>query len=108
MRPLLPLFLTTLLLAQPSESVKTGYDSIQPSRLKADLTFLSSDALEGRRSLERGSEVAIQWIASEFAKAGLKPAAGDSYLQPVPIIEFTPDRDLTTVAITHAGQTKLS
>src|SRR5271163_2634645 len=104
MRLLLPLFLTALLFAQPAARVQTGYDSIQASRLKADLTFLSSDALEGRRSLERGSEVAIQWIASEFAKAGLKPASGDSYLQPVPLIEFTPDRNLTTLTVIHDGK----
>ena len=106
MRPLLLLFMTVLLLAQPSARVQTGYDSIQAPRLKADLTFVSSDALEGRRSLERGSEVAIQWIASEFAKAGLKPAAGDSYLQPVPLIEFTSDRNLTTLTVTHDGKSE--
>src|SRR3954452_10309352 len=89
---------------QAKTRLAEGYDSIQASRLKSDLTFLSSDALEGRRSLQRGSEVAIQWIASEFAKAGLKPAAGDSYLQPVPLIEFTPDRELTSLTVTHDGK----
>lgn len=93
-----------LLSAQPPARLQTGYDSLQAARLKADLTFLSSDALEGRRSLERGSEVAIQWIASEFAKAGLKPLVGDSYLQPVPIIEFTADRSLTTLTLLHDGK----
>jgi hypothetical protein len=82
----------------------TGLDSIDTARLKADLTFLSSDALEGRRSLERGSEVAIQWIASQFAKAGLKPLVGDSYLQPVPLIEFTADRAASSLTIQHAGK----
>src|SRR5882757_7083160 len=84
--------------------VGAGLDSIDTSRLKADLTFLSSDALEGRRSLERGSEVAIQWIASQFAKAGLKPLVGDSYLQPVPLIEFTADRAASSLSIQHAGK----
>jgi hypothetical protein len=106
MRLLLPLFSTALLLAQPPSRVQTGYDSIRAANLKADLTFLSSDALEGRRSLERGSEVAIQWIASEFAKAGLKPAAGDSYLQRVPIIEFTADRALTSLTLVHDGKSQ--
>jgi hypothetical protein len=104
MRSLLVLSTAALLFAQPPARLQTGYDSIQAARLKADLTFLSSDALEGRRSLERGSEVAIQWIASEFAKAGLKPGAGDSYLQTVPIIEFTADRGLTSFTVTHGGK----
>jgi hypothetical protein len=96
-----------LLCAQPSARVQTGYDSIQPARLKADLTFLSSDALEGRLSLQRGSEVAIQWIASEFAKAGLKPLVGDSYLQPVPLIEFSADRTLTSLTMSRDGHSEV-
>ena len=105
--------LTTLLLvaallvfAQVPSRVQPGHDSIQAIRLKADLTFLSSDALEGRRSLERGSEVAIQWIASQFAAAGLKPLIGDSYLQPVPLIEYTADRAGTTLAVRIGDKTE--
>src|SRR5580765_7471555 len=79
--------------------IATGLESIDPVRLRADLVFLSSDALAGRRSLERGSEVAIQWIASEFAKSGLKPLVGDSYLQPVPIIEYTVNREQTWMVL---------
>jgi len=82
-----------------------GPDFIRPERLKADLTFLSSDALEGRRSLERGDEAAIQWIASEFAKAGLKPLAGDSYLQPVPLIEYQEDRPKLQFIVAAGGTT---
>jgi hypothetical protein len=81
-------------------------DFIQASHLKADLTFLSSDALEGRRSMQRGDEVAIGWIASEFAKAGLKPAAGDSYLQPVPLIEYQPERAMTSLILHHGGESE--
>src|SRR5712671_3509292 len=65
--------------------VSRGYRSILASDLRADLTFLASEALEGRMSLQRGSEAAIQFIAAEFAKAGVKPAmmtsAGPSYFQ---------------------------
>jgi len=107
MRSLSLFFAAALLWAQPPSRVQTGYDSIQPANLKADLTFLSSDALEGRLSLQHGSEIAIQWIASEFAKAGLKPLVGDSYLQPVPLIEYSGDRALTSLTLTRAGQTEV-
>src|ERR1041385_8073522 len=99
MRIVLLLVTALLLAAQAPSRLQTGYDSLQASRLKAVLAFLSSDALEGRLSLTRGWEVAIQWIASQFAAAGLKPAAGDSYLQPVPLIEYAPDRDATTLVV---------
>jgi Peptidase family M28/PA domain len=107
MRTISLIFAATVLCAQPPARVQTGYDSIQPARLKADLTFLSSDALEGRMSLQHGSEIAIQWIVSEFAKAGLKPLVGDSYLQPVPLIEFSADRALTSLTLTRNGRSAI-
>ena len=104
----LSLFLAaTLLCAQPPARVQIGYDSIKPAGLKADLTFLSSDVMEGRMSLQRGSDIAIQWIASEFAKAGLKPLVGDSYLQPVPLIEFSADRALTSLKLVRDGHSEV-
>jgi hypothetical protein len=57
-------------------------------------------------SLERGSEVAIQWIAAEFAKAGLKPLVGDSYLQPVPLVEYRGDRQLSGLTLKINGKSE--
>ncbi|HEY6991188.1 MAG TPA: hypothetical protein VH369_22520, partial [Bryobacteraceae bacterium] len=95
------LFAAGILVAQPPARVAPGFDSISSARLKADLTFLSSDALEGRRSLERGSEVAARWIASEFEKLGLA-----TQLQPVPLIEYTMDRARTSLTIRHGGKSE--
>jgi len=53
---------------------------IRQENLRVDLAFLSSEALEGRRSLGPGSDAAIQFIVAEFTRAGLKPANGASYL----------------------------
>jgi len=106
MKPLRLLFFGAIaltLFAQNKERVATGFNDIQADKLRADLTFLSSDAMEGRMSLERGDDAAIQWIASEFAKAGLKPAVGNSYLQPVPLIDYKMDRERTSLAIRQNG-----
>jgi hypothetical protein len=95
------------LTGQDRARLATGLDSIQAPILKADLTFLASDSMEGRLSLERGSEVAIQWIAAEFSKAGLKPLVGDSFLQPVPLIEYSTDREQSSLTIrTKNGEQK--
>jgi hypothetical protein len=101
MRKAIALLITAAACAQtPMRSrIGVGFDSIDPVRLKADLTFLASDALAGRRSLERGSEVAVEWIASEFAKSGLKPLVRDSFLQPVPLIEYMVDREKTSLTL---------
>ncbi len=49
-----------------------GLQLLGRGAVKADLTFLTSEPMQGRLSLEGGSEVAIHWIAAEFAKARLK------------------------------------
>src|SRR5690242_15816089 len=79
-------------------------DRIRSTDLRADLTFLASDALEGRRSLQRGSEAAIQFLAAEFAKAGLKPMVGNSYLQAVPLIEYRIDTGESSLAIERGAE----
>ena len=106
MKPTVVLLLPLALLAQAPPRLAPGADSIRASDLRADLTFLASDALEGRMSLERGSEVAIQWIAAEFAKAGLKPLVDDSYLQPVPLVEYRGDRQLSSLLLKVNGKSE--
>jgi hypothetical protein len=83
---------------------QTGADRIRVDRLRADIAFLASAPLEGRRSLERGSEVAIQFVAAEFAKAGLKPAAGQSYLQEFPVVEYRLKPDGRRLKMTVGGR----
>jgi hypothetical protein len=81
-----------------------GFRAIRVGDLKANLMFLASDALEGRMSLSKGSEVAIQWIQSEFQKAGLKPAANGSYLQPVPLVDYRNDRAQSFLKVDIGGR----
>ena len=84
-------------------NLATGFNDIREDTLRADLTFLASDALQGRMSLQTGDDVAIQWIASEFAKAGLQPAANGSFRQPVELIEYHGDREHSYVALKRSG-----
>ena len=60
---------------------------ISALRIRAHVKFLSSDLLEGRGPGTRGDELATEYIATQFALAGLKPA-GDhgTYFQQVPLI----------------------
>jgi hypothetical protein len=85
---------------------RPGFQHLRAADLKADLFFLASDALQGRMSLQPGDEAATQWVAAEFAKAGLEPAAGgSSYLQAVPLIEFRGDRDASFVRLKRGEKT---
>ena len=49
--------------------------------LKGHLSFLASDALEGRRTPSRGLDIAAEYIAAQFRRAGLEPAGDDGYFQ---------------------------
>ncbi|HEV2704342.1 MAG TPA: M28 family peptidase [Pyrinomonadaceae bacterium] len=55
---------------------------ITADALRAHVSFLASDALEGRRAGARGSDVAAEYIAAQFRRAGLEPAGENgSYFQ---------------------------
>ncbi|MBT1065775.1 M28 family peptidase [Bowmanella sp. Y26] len=55
------------------------------NRLQAHLQFLSHDLLEGRDTGSRGHDIAAQYMLSQFAQLGLKPAGDNgSYLQAIP------------------------
>ncbi len=108
-RVLVVLAFATCLMAQSTVAADraTGYKLIGQSApdLRADLVFLTSKPLAGRLSLERGSDVAAQFIAAEFAKAKLKPAAEGSFLQPIQLISYHPDIAQMSLALsTPAGK----
>jgi len=69
---------------------------IDPERIRAHVRFLSHDLLEGRGTGQRGGDIAAEYIGTQFALYGLKPA-GDSgsYLQKVPMVGITPAAETT-------------
>lgn len=102
-----PLLLPLLCACAAAQNYEKAFAELTETRLRADLTFLTSEPLQGRLSLERGSDVSIQWLISEFTKAGLKPANNGSYLQAVPLTDFRADREKSGVTITKNGVAKI-
>ncbi|HWT64824.1 MAG TPA: hypothetical protein VN151_01825, partial [Terracidiphilus sp.] len=91
-------------------NVAKGDARIQEADLRRDLTYIASDQLQGRMSLEPGDETAVRWIAEQFRAAGLKPAAKDaheqpSFLQEVPLIQYRADRAESAVTLRRGGKT---
>src|SRR6202050_3571860 len=71
-------------------------NEIAGQRMRAHVKFLSSDLLEGRGTGARGGDIAAEYIATQFALAGLKPAGDDgTYMQKVPMVGITPDPQTT-------------
>ncbi len=79
--------------------------NVQAERIRADVKYLASDALEGRGTGTRGGELAAGYIAKQFKDAGVEPA-GDkgSYFQRVPMVGITTLAG-TTVSIKTPRQT---
>jgi Zn-dependent M28 family amino/carboxypeptidase len=71
--------------ALPAAAVKAEA-KITGAGLLAHITTLASDDFEGRSPGTRGEKVTIAYIADQFRKLGLKPAApGGSWFQDVPL-----------------------
>src|SRR5216684_5089925 len=91
--------------------LQAGFNAIREGDLRSNLTFIAGDGLEGRMSLQPGDDAAAEWVVSEFAKAGLQPAATDSsgkpsFLQPVPLIEYKPDPSATRLSLSRKDGTQ--
>jgi len=56
-------------------------DSITADDLKGDLSFLSSDAMQGRFTPSPELDIAAEFIASKFRAAGLEPGGDRDYFQ---------------------------
>lgn len=56
-------------------------DKIEAADLKRMVSFLASDDLKGRNTPSPGLDMAADFIAAEFKKAGVKPGNAGSYFQ---------------------------
>jgi Peptidase family M28 len=56
-------------------------DRIKADSLKGHLSFLASDLLEGRDTPSRGLDLAAEYIAAQFRRAGLEAIGDDGYFQ---------------------------
>src|SRR5438876_10201865 len=67
--------------AQLSPAARQIAARLTPNSLKADVSFLASDALQGRATPSPGLDIAAEYIAAQFRRAGLEPAGDDGYFQ---------------------------
>src|SRR5467141_1726141 len=60
---------------------------IDKERIREHVKYLSSDAMEGRGTGQRGGDLAADYIAKQFASYGLKPAGDNgTFFQSVPMV----------------------
>ncbi|HHG85533.1 MAG TPA: hypothetical protein ENJ82_12370, partial [Bacteroidetes bacterium] len=83
------------------ENLKKYAATITAQDLEAHLSFLASDACEGRETGRHGQKVAAQYLASQFQKIGLKPGNNGSWVQEFELEEV----EIRKIDLTFDGKT---
>lgn len=82
------LLLIAALLASSATPALAQDPVFDPQAVRAHVTFLADDLLEGRDTGTRGYDIAANYVASQFIAMGLKPAAPDgSFFQKLTVRE---------------------
>jgi hypothetical protein len=76
-----------------SPGLKQSLDRISADSLRGHLSFLASDLLEGRGTPSKGLDLAAEYIAAQFRRAGLEPIGDDGYFQTADWKYLAPDPD---------------
>ncbi|MGZ5182863.1 MAG: M28 family peptidase, partial [Ramlibacter sp.] len=63
-----------------------GKAVVREAPLRAHLSFLADDLLEGRGTGQRGGEITVRYLETQAAAIGLQPAAGKEYRQKVDLV----------------------
>lgn len=70
-----------VLAAAQTQPQRNALARITAEGLRGHVSFLASDLLEGRGTPSRGLEIAAEYLAAQFRRAGLEPAASGGYFQ---------------------------
>ena len=90
-----------------SSPAVAAIQAIKPENIEAHVRFLSHDLLEGRGTGQRGGDLAAEYIATQFALYGLKPAGDNgTYMQKVPMVGITPGADTRFALVPASGQAR--
>jgi hypothetical protein len=87
------------------DAADEAMDTIHPEAIRADMRFLSDDALEGRGTATRGFDIAAKYMGSQFESLGLKPA-GDAgtYFQDVPLRSYKADQTKSVLTLIRGSK----
>ncbi len=81
----------------------TGAGSINSSDLQAYVSFLAAPEMKGRANGEPELEIALNYIVSQAKILRLRPAAGNSYLQPYSVMQKKIDQEKSSITLFGSG-----
>ncbi len=71
-------------------AIESVLNRISPDSLRGHLSFIASDLLAGRDTPSPGLDIAAEYIAAQFRRAGLEPAGDDGYFQTARYVRLDP------------------
>lgn len=83
--------LSTAAPAQDDPGMMAAMETITAEVIRADIETLASPAFEGRAPGGVGEEMTVNFIAGQFAEAGISPGIDGSFMQPFALAEFRPN-----------------
>ena len=84
--------------------VQQAMAAVEAQRIRAHVRFLSSDLLEGRGTGQRGGDIAAEYMATQFALYGLKPAGDNgTFMQKVPLEGVATQDDSSLSLVPSSG-----
>ena len=81
---------------------------IDETAYRDHMRVLASDDFEGRKPGTSGEEKTVAYLVAQFRRLGLKPGNGESFLQPVPLVEITLGPDTSLSIHGNKGDAKLA
>ncbi len=100
---LLVIVVSSSMVAQNARSA----DSPDGARWWSHVTFLADDKLKGRDTGSEGHRQAAEYVAREFARAGLQPRGSDGFFQPVKLTSRTIVEGESSLVLVRNGQRAL-
>lgn len=76
---------------------------ITADALRGHVSFLASDALEGRGTPSRGLDIAAEYIASQFRGAGLEPLGDEGFFQTARFLSVEPVTEGIRLSVSNFG-----
>ncbi len=88
------------------DAARPGFDAIQPESMKAILSFLAADELEGRDTGHRGLNIAAKFLEAQYRLAGLTPPPGQNSMFQSFFIRESRFDSLTNLIVSSADKNR--
>ncbi len=91
--------------AEVPAEIREALGLISADSLRGHLSFIASDLLEGRSTPSPGLDIAAEYIAAQFRRAGLEPVGDDGYFQTANWQTIERNLNGFTLTLQHEKQT---